>query len=330
MSIDVRRRTSGFFGHRQLLVLMTAVLALMLSAGMRGRIFPPGELNGGPGAVREDAGAADRAGRSAVALEPAQLVHLPPGSLLENGDSPPEGWTHLAMKSVPVLTTGDLDTVAPQSFHTARRIRPLIVAEVRRSLLAAGPTFHLVRVGLGLCAPSTDGLGDRVISPTSLEGTQGPWNAKERIILAAMAFEVSRSTITAATPTFALVRSPNTFLVDGSHRSAETAYALLVDPLVGSLRVLVWRDGARAANSEVEQTEARLLATPVFECPLDVHASRVLGTPIAWSFAIRQLPPGRELTFPRDLTAAVRSGSHGSTDAATLELEIRRCLGGQN
>ena len=46
-------------------------------------------------------------------------------------------------------------------------------------------------------------------------------------------------------------------------------------------------------------TMVRLKPAAVFECQLDVHAKRILGTvPYSWSFAMRDLPPGPKLRVP--------------------------------
>ena len=152
-----------------------------------------------------------------------------------------------------------------------------------------------------------------------MDGTRGLWTAKQRIILTAMAYEVSCAQLAAATPTFALLRSPNTFLIEGSHHKVELCQALLVDPRSGKLQVIVWCDDARHGASEPSQLPARLLSAPVFDCPQDVHATRLLGTPIAWSFAIRELPPGTDLTLPADLVASCRAAVGASADSVALE-----------
>ena len=251
--IHAPRRTLRLFKNRQTLILLVALLTLMLAPGMRGRLFRARELTDGlpVGATWP----------ISAHLQAPRLVQLDPGSRLE-GQSAPQGWSHLAIKSIPKLATGDLDTVSSQAFETARRIRPVVVADIRRSEAEFGSSYYLARVGVGICAPGQDGVSDRVISPTSVEGTRGSWTAKQRVILAAMAYEVSRTHLDAATPTFALLRSPNTFLIEGSHRKVESCQALLVDPRTGKLRVIVWRDDAHHDAREPSGLPARLLSRP--------------------------------------------------------------------
>ena len=315
--IDAPKRALRLFKNRQTLILLVALMTLMLAPGMRGRLFRARELTDGL--------PVESPSPITAHLQAARLVHLDPGSRLED-QSAPQGWSHLVIKSIPKLATGDLDTVSSQAFETARRIRPLIVADIRRSEAEFGSSYYLARVGVGICAPGQDGVSDRLISPTSVEGTRGSWTAKQRIILAAMAYEVSRTHLDAATPTFALLRSPNTFLIEGSHRNIESCQALLVDPQTGKLRVIVWRDDAHHDAREPSGLPARLLSAPVFDCPQDVHATRVLGTPVAWSFAIRELPPGADLTLPADLAGSLKTAVEGSADSAALEHSLIECL----
>jgi hypothetical protein len=165
-----------------------------------------------------------------------------------------------------------------------------------------------------------------VISASSVGGTLGSWTAKQRIILTAMTYEVSRTQLAAAAPTFALLRSPNTFLRGGSHRKVESCQALLLDSRSGNLQTIVWFDDAQQDTSSSAAAPARLLSTPVFDCPQDVHATRVLGTPIAWSFAIRELPPGTDLTLDGGLVAACKAKAMSLSDSAAIEQALIYCI----
>src|SRR5208337_2189663 len=122
--IHAPRRALRLFKNRQTLILLVALLTLMLAPGMRGRLFRARELT--------DDLPVGSPSLSSAHLQLPRLVHLDAGSRLE-GQSAPQGWSHLVIKSVPSLATGDLDTVSSQAFDTARRIRPLLVADIRRS-----------------------------------------------------------------------------------------------------------------------------------------------------------------------------------------------------
>jgi hypothetical protein len=286
-----------------------AVLAVMailaLAAGMRGRLYRAPEV-----IARRDLGSWSR-----LPASPAYMVHLEPGGRLEGGN-PPQGWSHLVIKSIPRLATGDLDTVSAQAFETAQRIRPLIVADVRRSSDDPGAPFRLARVGVGLCAPAKETDTDLVISASSVEGTRGSWTTKQRVILAAMALETSRARLAAATSTFALIHTPVTFLVSGEHRKLDVCYALLVDSRTGELRTIVWRDSPATGP----HSPARDFPRRVFDSPLDVKASKLPGgIPVAWSFAVREFPPGSDLAFPPDLASLLKSSNDKPDRSAQIE-----------
>ena len=95
----------------------------------------------------------------------------------------------------------------------------------------SGSFLH--RVGVGLCAPAADGLGDVVVTPTSVEGSKGPWTTKQRLVLAATSLDLARVSLGASTSNLALIRMPVTFLVSGSHRKVSVCYAVLADAQFG-------------------------------------------------------------------------------------------------
>src|SRR5947209_1574766 len=142
-------------------------------------------------------------------LPSAKLVHLAPGSRIES-EEPPAGWNHLVIKSLPRLATGDLDTVSSQAFETAGRVRLVIVADVQNATTGDARSY-LHRVGVGLCAPAANGLGDVVVTPTSVEGSKGPWTTKQRLVLAATSLDLARVSLGASTSNLALIRLPVTF-----------------------------------------------------------------------------------------------------------------------
>ena len=80
----------------------------------------------------------------------AALVSITPGTLV--GNRPPATWSHLVIKSVPRLKSGDLGTLPASAFRTATEIRTVILADVGRSADDSSK-FVLRRVGIGLCIP---------------------------------------------------------------------------------------------------------------------------------------------------------------------------------
>jgi hypothetical protein len=137
-----------------------------------------------------------------------------------------------------------------------------------------------------------------------------------------MSFEASHARLVAATPTFALLRTPNIFLDSGKHRKLDACYALLIDPRTGVLRTMVWRDGVDTRTPEHPFGEARRIDQPLFDLPMDVHATRLPGNiPVAWSFAIRALPPGIDLPLPQEVTSMPGSRSDDADPRESARLE---------
>jgi hypothetical protein len=202
------------------------------------------------------------------------------------------------------------------------------VANVRKQ--TGDSSFRLEQIGVGLCAPGVDLETDTVVSASSVEGTKGSWTAKERLILTAMALETSRARLVAATPTFALLRTPVTFLLSGAHRKADVCYALVVAPRGGELRTLVWVDASDPDTTSSSQPVARQFTTPVFDSPLDVSATKILGNiPVSWSFAIRELPPGADVPLPPQLSTLLDGESIVEARAGQIEQAFRALLENQ-
>jgi hypothetical protein len=302
----VRKRVKWVLPRWRTLALLAVIS--VLAPGMKEHVFR----------ARETARDPSQVATVPISHPTARLVQLPAGNRLE-GDIPPAGWSHLVIKSLPRLATGDLDTVSSQAFETAQRIRLAIVADVRRS--PSGPiSFYLERVGVGLCAPAQDGLGDVVVTPTSVEGSQGPWMAKQRIVLAATSLDLSRVRLTAATPTFAQIRTPVMFLVSGSHRKIDVCYALVVNSQNGALGTLAWSEAPHANSQRPSVAAVRVLSSPVFDCPIDIQAKRVWGNiPVSWSFAVRDLPPGTPVAVSPDLISFLASAANDSSRSAQVE-----------
>lgn len=227
-----------------------------------------------------------------VGIQP-QLVRLPAGTRI--GETPPEGWNHVVLKSVPRLASGEWKQLPNIAHQTATLFRTAIVADVQAQGLEK--EFVLTRVGLGMCVPARDGRkGDVVVSSDRLEALSIQLSTIEQMVLDAAEKELAESRIIAYTSTFALLRSPVTMLVGGKHHKVDLYYAFCVDPPTGRLRVAVWSMWPGGVKQPPPPIVVELANRTVFDCELDVHANRVLGTvPYSWSFAIRKLPPGHPI-----------------------------------
>lgn len=305
MILELRSLSQVLF-RRRFLAIAVACSVVVVPSGLRGLIFP--------GRVSSRSAAVATAGVP-MPLPPAELVQLESGTKLA-ASGPPEGWSHLVLETVPRLATGDLDTVSAQGHETARRVHPVILADVKRSEAGGAVAYHLARVGVGLCAPGVEPGSRVVVSSTSVEGTEGAWSTKQRLILAAMALESSKASLPVRTSTFALLRTPVTFVVDDKHETVDTCYAFRVDPRTGALETLIWLDLPGTGDSR----PARRPSVQVFDSPMDVKARKILGNiPVSWSFAVRELPPGADAEVPEPLRRRLSDADDDPALAAELE-----------
>jgi hypothetical protein len=239
----------------------------------------------------------------------ARLIHLAPGSSVVG--ALPAGWTDRVIRSVPRLASGALETLPGSARRSATLFHTVILAEV-----APGPDgYTLRRIGVGNAVP----FGDREVVVTA----EGPSEVRtslstmERIVANAADAELCRGRIVAATPTFALFRCPTHLVVDGQHRDIDMNYALLVDSTSGELHTLFWAGSPRQVTA--------LAPDPTFDCALDVAVRTWVGPlPIAWSFAMATLPPGRTIDVP---PSAV--GTIDSDDPEALERTFRQLITGE-
>ncbi len=247
------------------------------------------------GVWASDWGLAPRLASSAVGMNQPRLSALPVGMLIQ--DKAPKGWSHMVLKSVPRLATGDRDSLPASAAKTATMFRMVILADVKPTDVEE-QDFVLERLGIGICVPR-DPDQDIVVSSDQVDALGLHLSTVERLVLDSAEAEVAEGRIIARTPTFALFRSPATLVVGGKHRRVALYYAFCVERKKGGLKVAVW---AMRPENEPQQPPAalvRLQKPPVFQCGLDVQAKRVLGTvPYSWSFAMCNLPPGRSLRIP--------------------------------
>ena len=158
-----------------------------------------------------------RAGGEDYRAEPgrgrrAELVRIAPGTLV--GDQPPRMWSHLVIKSLPRLASGDLGTLPRSAFRTAALIRTVILADVGRS--ADDPSrFALRRVGVGLCVPDLS-KGDVVVESGRLEESGVKLGMMEKVVLQSAEAELALGRLIARGPAFALYHGPAVLRGGGS------------------------------------------------------------------------------------------------------------------
>jgi hypothetical protein len=266
-------------------------------------------------------------GGMAAARDPrtrlADLVLLAPGTQVE--ETPPPGWTHLIIKSIPRLASGDLDTLPGMASSTASLFRTVVLAEVRPVDVGPERRFVLRRVGLGMCLPVRG--HDTVVMRGSLAAQGIELGMVARTVLDRAEQELRRGRLVARTPTFALFSAPAMMRVGTTHREVLLRYALLVEPTTGALQTLVWAIAPEPAQRTAVRTMVLLAPSLIFDCGLDVLAQRLLGAlPVNWSFAMRALPTGQPRPLTPELQAWTVRDVRTPAEAEQLEEVIRLAL----
>jgi hypothetical protein len=261
----------------------------------------------------------------AVGFGQPALVFLKPGTRV--GEKPPEEWTHMVLKSVPRLATGDRGTLPKGSAETATMFRTALLADVK-PVDTQETEFELVRIGLGVCVPVPhEEDNDMVVTAGALEALGLRFSMVERAVLDAAEAEMAEGRIIARTPTFALFRSPVMLIMDGEHKKARIYYAFCVDRNTGRLRVAAWTMRPDQKPAQAPATLVKLESDGAFDCQIDVRAKRILGTvPYSWSFAMRTLPPGRALRVPAAVGQHIVSVTSVRKPAGEMVDELERLL----
>ena len=267
---------------------------------------------------------------SATGMSQPRLVYLKPG--LRITKKPPEGWSHLVIKSIPRLT-GDMGSLPAGSKKTATLFRSVVLANVKPVDINE-KDFELTQIGVGICIPDPQDEDQDIVVSAEMLNALGlnHLTTVQRMVLDAAEVELAEGRIIARTGTFALFRSPVTILdpsPGGKHSKANLNYAFCVNHTTGRLDVAVWTMKLETAAQTAPTTIAKLVADNVFTCELDVRAKRILGTvPYSWSFAMRDLPPGRKLRVPPALGALIVETSRhpAESDPDELERHLRKLL----
>jgi hypothetical protein len=251
-----------------------------------------------------------------------KLVLIPPGTKI--GTEPPKGWSHLVIKSIPRLASGDMASLPAVAKSTATTFRTVVLADVRREE-GTEPSFVLRRVGLGICMSIGD--VDTVVSMSQREKMQVPLGLISRRVLVRAEEELAKGRLRARTPTFALYSTPTLLRVKDTHVPVLLRYAILVDPATGAVRTFLWSFAEEPADRRPASTMVLLPTDMTFDCRLDVRAERLLETvPTFWSFALADLPSGQSIKLSPELQAWTLRDRLPVSESATLEVELRGLL----
>jgi hypothetical protein len=168
---------------------------------------------------------------------------------------------------------------------------------------------------------------DTVVTPTDETEARDALGLIERQVLDRGAEELQKGRVLASSPTFTLYGAPCTLQTRSGHAQVRLLYGLLVDPTTGSLTTVVWAIPSESSSPLSPSALVLLAPRLVYTCGLDVAAVRLLGTvPINWTFAIRSLPPGRDVVIPKEDRDRFRRPQEIASDPKTFEQRLRSLL----
>jgi hypothetical protein len=277
----------------------------------------------------------ERSLRASYDVTPRALGRIPAGTVIDDG--PPQGWSHLVIKSRSVAKEGDASEVPKLARDLAGLLFTAIVADVRPIQRDGKPAgYRLARLAVGL---GTEIAGrDTIITADTQEELGADFGFIKAAILEKSEERLKAMQLVARSNTMAVCDIPAIMLVENAHAEIVLRYALLVDARSGRLDTLVWalpaaKPGQDRTARDSLSTVEWLAPSMLEECVLHVDKREfVLGIPSERAFAIMHPPRGKhsldfaELLPQRELREAACSRSFTLETAAALERALHRAL----
>jgi hypothetical protein len=290
-------------------------------------------------------------GQGAEALvTPRPVAVIPPGTAI--ADRPPEGWSHLIVKSQPRVGAAGADKVAAVTIEMAGLLFTAILADAQMNSLSGGAgQSHFRGVGREnrdspqerLPAPYflsnvAIGLGTRVqgrdviVSSDTQERLGAKLGFIARSVLAGAEKRLARMQCVARSRTMAIIDAPGVLLVDGQHQLVVLRYAILVHPQTGRLDALDWSLRTDESGQYLGMVGAahRLPASKLDDCVMHVDPGEfTFGVPSEKAFAMERMPQGQPLPpFEGRLKALAAAPQMTPSGVAELETALRKILDG--
>lgn len=252
------------------------------------------------------------------------LDRIKPGTVI--ADRAPPGWSQLIIKSVPKVTSGDLDKVPESTVKLASQFFNAILVKTSGHHSASGKRrFELRGLAIGL-GTSVDGK-DTILSysdPSYKQLGAGLGFIAGKVLSKSEEY-LSETVVVTYSSTMAIFDSPCNWVRSGKHVPAVVRYACMVDPRDGRIFTLAWLlDKTDSGYRLAEPSMVLLPPNLVADCPMHVDASKFfLGIPAADAFAVTRLPPGTRLPMPEAARTLAADGSFApATSTHRLEVSL--------
>lgn len=253
---------------------------------------------------------------------------LPPGTVV--GTGPPDGWSHLIIKSLPRVRPGTEGLIPPLARSLTLRMTSWMftafAADVRPVAHGGGTRYHLRAIGLGL--GTSVGGRDVIITPETARQHGVELNWVTRQILERGYATQDLALIVVHGPAFALLDTPVWFRCGSRNRLIRYRYALLVDSQTGWLDVLLWPLDPEGECPD-PGTVVRLGPNTIDEAELipDPAGFDALGLASDSTFGVDRLPPYQtRFSLPPELRRLATQTRFTPSDAYELESALRQLL----
>lgn len=253
---------------------------------------------------------------------------LAPGTVV--GTGPPEGWSHLVIKSLPRVRPGTESQVPAlarsQTVRMTRWMFTAFAADVRPETRGAETRHHLRAIGLGL--GTSVGGRDVVVTPetAAAHGVRLDWITRQ---ILTKGYQTQRlAVVVVQSPTFAVLDTPVWFRCGEANRLVRYRYALLVDAPTGRLDVVLWPLDAGGCFAALPAVRVAPNAVDEAELVPDPKGFDALGIASDATFGVDRLPtPSTPVSLPGDLRPLAEQTRFSPEEARTLEAALRSLPG---
>ena len=247
------------------------------------------------------------------------------------GDTAPEGWSHLIIKSHPRCRHGDIKDVKRMHVNMASLLTTSLFAEVRRS--KRNPNEFILNRVAGGVSKHIDGK-DIVITPDTQRELGANLGVLERILLSEFVKKQKTTTFIARGPQLAIF---DTFIVlrigrdtKGYNEEMVLRYAIIVDKHTGRLETFCWP--IRVKDKKLAGVAGNMQWLPpnhVIICPLWVDKREInfVGIPSDKAFACLTVPPGaHQIPLPQNVGELLSQESYTAQDCMKIENWLMRIV----
>ncbi|MCS6849616.1 MAG: hypothetical protein NZ700_00425 [Gemmataceae bacterium] len=259
---------------------------------------------------------------AAYDVTPRRLARIEPGTVI--GKEPPQGWTHLIIKSHPRLGAGDLNQV---NSLTAQLSSFLFTAIVARVQAEPRTPLRIAQVGIGL-GTSINGR-DTIISSDTQRQLGANLGFLARVVLSKSEDRLEQVQLVARSNTMVVIDAPSLVARQGRHVPVTLRYALVLDPTNGRLDTLLWQlEGQGRGGWAISSPLEWLPPNKIEDCVLHVDGNEfTLGAPSEMAFAMVAMPKGhKQLPWTEPLQAVAATSRFAAESARSLEAQLREAL----